>query len=149
MSMGGPSGGGHEESGGLFTEINVTPLTDIFLVLLIIFMVTATGLSTGTLEVALPKVVTPASLDAAGVVTICVDAKSRFFLDQSEVPTEKLEGAMREALKKAKDPSIVLACDRQVTAERFSVALAAAGRAGAKKLALAVAREDAAAPGGR
>ena len=47
MAMGGPSGGGSKDDdlgldeGGGFNDINITPLTDIFLVLLIIFMVTS------------------------------------------------------------------------------------------------------------
>lgn len=141
--MGGPGAGGEDEGGGgLFTEINVTPLTDIFLVLLIIFMVTATGLSTAALDVSLPKVVTPASLDAAGVVMLCVDAKGRFLLDKAEVAPDALEAAMKTALARAKDKAVVLAGDRDVTLERVASAMAAASRAGATRFAIAVAREE-------
>ena len=64
VAMGGPSGGGHEGEGegdgAIFADINITPLTDIFLVLLIIFMVTTTaiteaGADKGGFKVTLPK----------------------------------------------------------------------------------------------
>src|SRR5215213_10123445 len=64
MAIGSPSGGdGLEDevgSGGIFADINITPLTDIFLVLLIIFMVTTTAIAEqdrndSGLKVDLPK----------------------------------------------------------------------------------------------
>ena len=63
MAIGGPQNGGYgedEEGGGIFADINITPLTDIFLVLLIIFMVTTTaiaeaGQDKGGFKVNLPK----------------------------------------------------------------------------------------------
>src|SRR6266545_3627326 len=63
MAMSGPSGGDDQElegGGGIFAEINITPLTDIFLVLLIIFMVTTTAIAeqggqNGGLKVNLPR----------------------------------------------------------------------------------------------
>ena len=142
MSMTGPNGGGEGDEAPLFTEINVTPLTDIFLVLLIIFMVTATGLSAAALDVALPKVVTAGSLDASGVVTVSLDAHEKFFVGKDAVPVAELEAAIREALKAAKDPAVILAGDRTATLEQAAKVLAAAKRAGAKKFAIAVARAE-------
>jgi biopolymer transport protein ExbD len=62
MAISGPGGGDEfdTEGGGIFADINITPLTDIFLVLLIIFMVTAPAImeasqSAGGLKVTLPK----------------------------------------------------------------------------------------------
>src|SRR5512145_2094591 len=61
MSMSGPEDEGEDgEGGGIFADINITPLTDIFLVLLIIFMVTTTaiaeaGQDRGGFKVNLPK----------------------------------------------------------------------------------------------
>jgi biopolymer transport protein ExbD len=63
MATSGPSGGGADDiegDGAIFSDINITPLTDIFLVLLIIFMVTTTAIAesggqAGGLKVTLPK----------------------------------------------------------------------------------------------
>src|SRR5947209_15381465 len=60
MALGGPSEAEGENGNGIFADINITPLTDIFLVLLIIFMVTTTAIAeqggqNGGLRVSLPK----------------------------------------------------------------------------------------------
>ncbi len=63
MALGGPQNGDEQEGeggGGIFADINITPLTDIFLVLLIIFMVTTTAIheassDKGGFKVNLPK----------------------------------------------------------------------------------------------
>jgi biopolymer transport protein ExbD len=73
MALGGPGSEGGEELesvGGIFADINITPLTDIFLVLLIIFMVTTTAIAEagnedGGFEVNLPR---GGKADEAGVV---------------------------------------------------------------------------------
>jgi biopolymer transport protein ExbD len=119
----------------------VTPLTDIFLVLLIIFMVTATGLSASSLDVALPRAAVPGSLDASGVVTVGVDARNRYVVGNSPVERNGLEGAIREALGRARAPAVVLAGDRAAPLDEVVAVMEAARRAGAKKFAIAVARE--------
>ena len=60
MAIGGPKSSGDDDEEGIFAEINITPLTDIFLVLLIIFMVTSSvmardELRKGGVKVTLPK----------------------------------------------------------------------------------------------
>jgi biopolymer transport protein ExbD len=141
--MSGPAAGGeHGDDAPLFTEINVTPLTDIFLVLLIIFMVTATGLSAASLDVALPKAAAPGSLDVADVVTVSVDAKDRLFIGKTEVTAGALAGAVRAALAQAKEPAVVLAGDRAVPLDKVVAVMEAARKAGAKRFAIAVAREE-------
>ena len=135
--------GAREEGGDapLFTEINVTPLTDIFLVLLIIFMVTASGLSAASLDVALPKAATPGSLDASAVVTVSIDGHDRLFVGKQEVAPAALEAAVAAALARAKDPSVVLAGDKVAPLERVVEVMEAARKAGAKRFAIAVARD--------
>jgi len=70
MSMSGPSGG----SGGMMSEINVTPMVDVMLVLLIIFMVAAPMMQTGV-PVSLPKADAQAIPDDQGKLIITVPAE--------------------------------------------------------------------------
>jgi biopolymer transport protein ExbD len=145
VSMSGP-GGGDGEDVPLFTEINVTPLTDIFLVLLIIFMVTATGLSTGSLDVALPKASVPGSVDASQVVTLSLNKTGQFMINQKETADDSLVEEVRLALTKVKDSVVVLAGDKAVPLDRVVFAMETTRKAGAKRFAIAVAREEGAKP---
>ncbi len=142
MSMGGPRPG-EGEGATLFTEMNVTPLTDVFLVLLIIFMVTASGLTASSLDVALPKAATPGSVDAEAVVVVSVDARARMFVGTDEVAAADVEARLRDALAKSKERSVILAGDKGVPLDRVVLVMEAARKAGAKRFAIAVAREDA------
>ena len=73
MAMGGPSGGAQEgegdSDGAIFADINITPLTDIFLVLLIIFMVTTSVISSQGKEVDLPSSAIASETPAGVTVT--------------------------------------------------------------------------------
>ena len=76
-------------------EINVTPLVDVVLVLLIIFMVTAPFLQ-GGLEIDLPKVATR-GLDVREGLIVSVRADQRIAVGNSVVPLDKLEDALNRA----------------------------------------------------
>jgi biopolymer transport protein ExbD len=135
------SAGGGEGEGRLFTEINVTPLTDIFLVLLIIFMVTASGLTASSLDVALPKAGAPGEIDAHAVIVVSIDARKRVFVENTEVRGPEIERRLEQALSRAKDRSVVLAGDRSVPLEKIVAIMDAARRAGARRFAIAVSHE--------
>src|SRR3954462_5464873 len=103
MGMKGPE----EEGGdGLFAEINITPLTDIFLVLLIIFMVTSSvmaeqGARAGV-NVNLPKGATKELAPGASDVTVAITTGGKMVVDGKEVDPEGLKAIFAKA--KAKDP---------------------------------------------
>ena len=74
-----------------FNEINITPLTDIFLVLLIIMMVIAPMLDQQGLNLTVPENVAQEQVQKESkIMTIMVDASDKFYLDGMEVPSDKL-----------------------------------------------------------
>ena len=77
-----------EDAEGSFSEINITPLVDVALVLLLIFMITAPMLLQGA-EVRLPQTRPMTSLPTDGLV-VTVDKEGRVFIDRDEVPFDDL-----------------------------------------------------------
>jgi biopolymer transport protein ExbD len=95
MGIGGsaPRAGGKRQYGNL-AEINVTPLVDVMLVLLIIFMLTAPFIA-GGVEVNLPHTRTSAKASVEGVV-ITVDKQRRVYIGEDHIPLAQLEEILRE-----------------------------------------------------
>jgi len=96
-------------------EINVTPLVDVVLVLLIIFMVTASAMEFG-LEIDVPKVKTASrSVEDAPVVSI--DNTSRVFLLEKPTNINQLAAAIQRQFPKAKD--VYLRSDKNVKVDQL------------------------------
>ena len=126
-----------DESTGedIVAEINITPLTDIFLVLLIIFMVTTSVISSQGKNVDLPSSAV-ASQTPAGV-TVTLSADDEVAIDGTVVTGDAIAPALKAALAKAKDKVVVLRGDRTVVLGRAVSILDMAQEAGAKGIALA------------
>jgi len=118
-------------------QINVTPLVDVMLVLLIIFMVTAPMLEVG-IDVNLPEV------DKAPVITqnqeplvVTVQKDGTISIGRSKVDTpEKLTPVLVQALEKRKEKDVLLEADRAVPYGRVVQVMAAVKRAGVQKLGM-------------
>ncbi len=96
-----------QDDGGddVMGEINVTPLVDVMLVLLVVFIVTA-PLLTQAVHVNLPKTAETAAPEEKEAVYVSVDAKGKVFIDKTEIALESFE---KELLaRKAADPEIAL-----------------------------------------
>lgn len=128
------------ESESIVAEINVTPLTDIFLVLLIIFMVTSTALVQQGTKVQLPRA--GRGQESAHGVTVTATADQRILLDGREVPFDRLEAALREALQRSGEKSVVLQGDRALVLERAVQIMTVSRQAGAERLSIATAPAD-------
>ncbi|MBS1106251.1 MAG: Biopolymer transport protein ExbD/TolR [Deltaproteobacteria bacterium] len=119
----------------IVAEINITPLTDIFLVLLIIFMVTTSVISSQGKNVDLPSSAV-ASQTPAGV-TVTLTAEDEVAIDGAVVAGDAIAPALKAALDKAKDKVVVLRGDRAVVLGRAVSILDMAQEAGATGIALA------------
>ena len=81
--------GGQNSNRAVMAEINVTPLVDVMLVLLVIFMVTAPMMQQGV-QVNLPKADTRAMTPAEESVVVSVDKSGKVFIDKEEIPAGDL-----------------------------------------------------------
>lgn len=98
------------------TGINVTPLVDITLVLLIIFMVTARFISEPSLGVNLPKASASASTEQEDRrIYLTINTQRQIFLNNARVSEQELPGKIRELLKQKPDLSLVLRADKDVS----------------------------------
>src|SRR3954468_19746906 len=87
--------GNRNNDRGTMSQINVTPLVDVMLVLLVIFMVTAPMMQQGV-QVNLPKAETKAIATQDETVVVSVDRSGKTFINQSEVPSGALRGRLAE-----------------------------------------------------
>lgn len=129
-----------EEDSNVISGINVTPLVDITLVLLIVFMVTATFVSEQGLRVHLPKVATKENAPSpALVVSLGGDGKLRVM--KKDVTLEELKA--RIGLEARLDPAVkvLIKVDRDQLYSSVAEVLDAVKSAGVNKVALAMDRK--------
>ena len=94
-----------DEGDDVMGEINVTPLVDVMLVLLVVFIVTA-PLLTNAIHVNLPKTAETAPPEEKDPVYVSVDASGKIFIDKTEIPLDSFENELKT--RKATDPEIAL-----------------------------------------
>jgi biopolymer transport protein ExbD len=141
----GDAGGGEEGDSAeqVVAEINITPLTDVFLVLLIIFMVTTTAVvdaekaARDGVRIALPK------MDAAGPVTkkrsdpvLTITKAGELYLFTKKIEANNLEAELSKALKDIGSETLLLRGDKQVMLGSAVDVMSIAKRAGAKNIAI-------------
>jgi len=124
----------------IVAEINVTPLTDIFLVLLIIFMVTTTAFVERGSPVSLPRT-KDAGAGAHGVVVTAAVGRP-LEVNGAPVTLDTLGDALRAQFDRGAEHSVVLRGDRTLELEQAVQIMAAAKAAGADKIAIATAPAD-------
>jgi len=126
MGMGGGKG---VPGRSTMSEINVTPMVDVMLVLLIIFMVTAPLIQQGV-KVNLPQT-RAAPVEASDQkLVLSVDASRRVYLGDAEVKLEELEEKLRANAKAQADKEVYLHADREIAYGVVVEVMAAAQRAG-------------------
>ncbi|MFZ2452707.1 MAG: biopolymer transporter ExbD [Methylobacter sp.] len=94
-----------DEGDDVMGEINVTPLVDVMLVLLVVFIVTA-PLLTNAIHVNLPKTAETAPPEEKDPVYVSVDASGKIFIDKTEIALDAFENEL--LTRKAADPEIAL-----------------------------------------
>ena len=99
--------------GGPLSEINVTPLVDVMLVLLIIFMVTAPLLQTGV-QVDLPPARASVMEMPEGKVLLVIDKRRKVYVEDREVPIESLEKVLGENARLRREHEIYLQADETI-----------------------------------
>lgn len=128
-----PLGGG--DNSEIVAEINITPLTDIFLVLLIIFMITSSAIIESGGRVNLPKAVATRSESRGTTVTLT--PKHEIFVNQKKVTEASLEKSLQDALSTSPDKTVILRGDKDVLLGDTVKVMSIIKRAGASEIAIA------------
>jgi biopolymer transport protein ExbD len=144
VAIGGPkSDGGDEE--GIFADINITPLTDIFLVLLIIFMVTSSVMNSDAgaragVKVNLPRGATKEIATNARDITVAITTDGKMVVDGKEMSADTMQKIFEAA--KAKDPEtqVIVQADEATHHGRVVAVMELAKAAGLRRLAIATRR---------
>ncbi|HSZ23586.1 MAG TPA: biopolymer transporter ExbD [Candidatus Sulfotelmatobacter sp.] len=143
-----------KKGGGVFADINITPLTDIFLVLLIIFMVTTAVTIESAAHVDLPKASDqPAATDKPKGIIVTYTGEHLIYLNDKQVTEPELIPQLHDALQNSTDKIVIFQGDPKVILGDMVRILDMAKQAGAEAIAIAVSSlppggGGAAAPGG-
>jgi biopolymer transport protein ExbD len=121
------------DQGELHSEINMIPLIDVMLVLLIVFIVTVPVI-THSIPVQLPRAATEASAPQPQAVRLSVDAQGGFHWNDAAVPDAELVPRLQALAQQVPQPPLHLHGDAAARYERVALALAAAQRAGIERL---------------
>ena len=125
---------GHQDD--IVTGINVTPLVDVGLVLVIIFMVTAPLFEQPALNVNLPKASTKEG-DEKENITVTITPEGKMAVNEQEVAREGLEAALKKKLSKSDEKHIILRADKESLHGDLLYVMRIAKELGAKSMAIA------------
>ena len=132
------SGGGEDD--GIVSGINVTPLVDITLVLLIIFMVTANFVSEQGLKVQLPKISSQETAPTPAL-TVAMDKAGNLVLMKKKVTLDELRSELTRETRLDPNVKVLLKAQKDLTYESVAAVLDAMKLAGVAKVALAMERK--------
>lgn len=117
------------------SDINITPLVDVMLVLLVIFMVTAPLLESG-IPVELPKTGAKAISKVENPVTISITKESHIFINELEISFQKLEAYLINYFKNRQEKQVYIRADGSLKYAFVAQVMAIVKQAGVNKLGL-------------
>ena len=126
---------GTTDSDEVMSDINVTPLVDVMLVLLVVFMVTA-PLLTNAVKVSLPQTAATAPLEPKKAVTVSIDAAGKVYVDKSELSLAATETELRRLHTAQPDIAVHLSADQASNYGLVAKVISAVDRAGVSKLSV-------------
>jgi biopolymer transport protein TolR len=133
------TGGGNNDH--LMSDINVTPLVDVMLVLLIIFMVTAPMMMQGV-DVSLPEA-TAEPLDSEKEhLIITIDTKNQIFINDFQVTVDGLAEKLKKILEGRSDREVFLKADKDISYGTVVQVMAEIKGAGVEKLGMVTVPAD-------
>ncbi|THF64722.1 biopolymer transporter ExbD [Pseudothauera nasutitermitis] len=127
--------GGFNQGGGQspMNEINMVPLIDVMLVLLIVFMITAPLLTHGV-KIDLPSASSEPNVEKPETVTLAMDADGRLFWNDLPIEESELESRLALAATAKPQPELHLRADRETRYQRIAEVMSAAREAGVEKM---------------
>ena len=127
--------GGFNDEPGIrpMADINMIPLIDVMLVLLIIFIVTA-PLLTHAIKIDLPNASTQVNREKPETVTLSIDGSGNLFWNNTATTREELDARLTEASRQTPQPELHLRADQLTQYQKLAEVMAAAQNAGIAKM---------------
>lgn len=122
-----------DQEGDMLSEINMIPLIDVMLVLLIVFMITVPVMK-HAVSVDLPQASSTMVQDKPSTIQLSVAADGQYHWDEKKISDEQLQLMLTNAAQQTPQPSLHIRGDKEVRYERVAQAMAAAHRAGIQNL---------------
>lgn len=117
------------------SEINVTPLVDVMLVLLVVFIVTA-PLFTHSIKVNLPRAATQVNHEMPETVTLSIDGGGNFFWNNQPLDHAALSQQLAQAAQQQPQPALHIRADRDTRYQLIAGVMAEANRARLERIGL-------------
>ncbi|MBC7609677.1 MAG: biopolymer transporter ExbD [Polaromonas sp.] len=125
--------GTQDDTDDVMNEINMTPMVDIMLVLLIIFIITVPVLK-HSVNIDLPRATNEAQTIKPETIRLSVDAQGTYFVNETPITDEELGPRLKQAAAQNPQPELHIRGDKAVRYERVAQAMAAAQQAGLRKI---------------
>ncbi len=125
--------GTQDDTDEVMNEINMTPLVDVMLVLLIIFIITVPVLQ-HSVNVNLPRASSEQQVIKPETIRLSVDAQGGYYINDGRISDEELAPRLKAAATQNPQPELHIRGDKAVRYERVAQALAAAQQAGLHKI---------------
>ena len=123
----------HDDQDEVMNEINMTPLVDVMLVLLIIFLITIPVVQ-HAVKVELPRASSTRDKTPPENLQLAVDAQGQFFLGTQAMAADALEDALRVQAAKDPQPQLYIRADKKVPYEHVAQAMTTAQRSGLSQI---------------
>ncbi|MFA6052800.1 MAG: biopolymer transporter ExbD [Methylobacter sp.] len=131
MSSGGFGGDNHHTQP--MAEINTTPMVDVMLVLLVIFIITA-PLLTHSVKIDLPQAASQPEQEKPDAVTLSVNAEGKLFWNDAPFEEAELAARLATEAQKKPQPELHLRADKKTNYQQLAMVMSAAQIAGIEKL---------------
>jgi biopolymer transport protein ExbD len=125
--------GTQDDTDEVMNEINMTPLVDVMLVLLIIFIITVPVMK-HAVNIDLPRASNQVQITKPETLRLSVDAQGAYFLNDTPVTDDALAPRLQAAAAQNPQPDLHIRGDKAVRYERVAQAMAAAQQAGLRKI---------------
>jgi len=125
--------GTQDNADEVMNEINMTPLVDVMLVLLIVFIITVPVMK-NAVNIDLPRAAATAQDAKPLTVRLSVDAQGTYYWNDARLPEASLETMLRAEAARSPQPELHIRGDKSVRYEKVALAMAAAQRAGLRKI---------------
>ena len=119
-----------------FNEINITPLTDIFLVLLIIMMVIAPSFQSANNEIKMPEINSGLAIEVKNA-TVSITKDGLFYLNNKQISCNDLEDRLSAILNTLEKKELLVRADKETKSSEIMKVMKAAQNAGFEKLVVA------------